>query len=192
MVDLEGHGKMHRLGWRISMTAVLAAVALLPAAAQKQKPEPLSPAQIDKIREAAIYPNERLELYVKFLDERADKIKQLSTRAKGSAKTARMEEELENFTALMDELGSNLDQYEERKADIRKALKTVNGTTAQWMAVLHALAGEPGFELTRKEALESTDDVADTAKRMLTEQEEYFKMHKNENGQERAEPKERE
>jgi ABC-type transporter Mla subunit MlaD len=162
------------------------------AVAQKQKREPLNEAQIDKIREAAIYPNQRLELYVQFLNERAERIKQLTPRAKGQARAGRLEEELEDFTTLMDELSSNLDQYGERKADIRKALKTVNETAAKWMAVLHGLAGEEGFELARKEALESADDLADTARRLASEQEEYFKTHKDERGQERTEPKDRE
>jgi hypothetical protein len=168
---------------------LLAAAVALTAAAQKLKREPLNPAQMDQIREAAIDPNGRLGLYVKFLDERADKIAQLAERAKGTARTAHMEDELEDFTALMDELGSNLDQYAERKADIRKALKSVTVTAVKWKSMLSGIAGEPDFDLARKEALESTDDVAVSARQMLTEQEEYFKTHMDERGQERDEPK---
>ena len=37
--------------------------------------------------------------------------------------------------------------------------------------------------------IESTEDIADQAKRLLTEQTDYFNQHKEERGQERAEPK---
>ena len=89
----------------------------------------------------------------------------------------------------MDELGSNLDVYSDRKADIRKALKNLNEAAPRWLGILRALAGEPGFDVARKEAIESGEDLADQAKRLLTEQTEYFNQHKQEQGQERAEPK---
>jgi hypothetical protein len=89
----------------------------------------------------------------------------------------------------MDELGSNLDTYSDRHADIRKALKSLTESTDRWLGILRALAGEPGFDLARKEAIESGEDLADEAKRLLTEQTEYFNLHKDEQGQERAEPK---
>ncbi|MGB8260247.1 MAG: hypothetical protein WCE75_07840 [Terracidiphilus sp.] len=169
--------------------AALLLLAALPLAAQKEKREPLTEAQIEKIREAGIYPNERLSLYTKFLDEHADTLKQLTGRVRSPARAKRLNEELEDFTALMDELGSNLDQYADRKADIRKALKGLTEATGRWQSVLNGLPGEPGFDLSRKEAIESLDDLADQAKRLLTEQTEYFKQHKDEAGQDRAEPK---
>ncbi len=61
----------------------------------------------------------------------------------------------------MDELGSNLDEYSDRKADMRKALKPLNEASQRWLGILRALAGEPAFELSRKEAIESADDLAD-------------------------------
>jgi hypothetical protein len=54
---------------------------------------------------------------------------------------------------------------------------------------LRALAGEPGFSLARKEAIESSEDLSDQAKRLLQEQTDYFKLHPDEAGQDRAEPK---
>jgi hypothetical protein len=89
----------------------------------------------------------------------------------------------------MDELGSNLDTFSDRRADIRKALKPLTEATPRWLAILNALAGEPGFDLARKEAIESGEDLADQAKRLLSEQTEYFNIHKDEANQDRAEPK---
>ena len=89
----------------------------------------------------------------------------------------------------MDELGSNLDEYSDRKADMRKSLKNLSDAAPRWLGILRALAGEPGFELSRKEAIEAGEDLADQSKRLLTEQTDYFNQHKEERGQERSEPK---
>jgi hypothetical protein len=160
---------------------------LLPA--QKNKPEPLTEAQIEEIREAGVDPNGRVSLYTKYVNEHADAIKSLTNRSKSLTRGKRIDEELQDLTALMDEFGSNLDVYSDRHADIRKALKQLTEATDRWLEILRTLAGEPSFDLARKEAIESGQDLADEAKRLLTEQTEYFKLHKDEQGQDRAEPK---
>lgn len=169
----------------LSSALVLAATA----AAQKDKPEPLTGPQIEQIREAGIYPDQRIGLYAKFIDEHAETVKSLSFRASSAGRTHRLDTELQDLTELMDELGSNLDEYSDRKADLRKSLKNLNEAAPRWLNLLRALAGEPGFELSRKEAIESCDDLTSQAKRLLTEQTDYFNAHKDEKGQERAEPK---
>ena len=173
-------------------TAAAILVSLLvaaPLAAQKEKPEPLTQAQQDQIAEAGIDPVARIGLYVKFLDDYSDAIKGLTPRAHSQARVRRLNDELENFTALMDELGDNLDVYSERRADIRKALRGLNEGVSGWQAVLHGLPSEPGFELSLKDALESVGDLSDQAKQITSDQEAYFKAHPDEKGQDRWEPK---
>ena len=160
-----------------------------PSLAQKQKREPLTEAEVDKIAEAGVDPNARVDLYTQFLNEHADAIKSLSNRKSSDARASRLSDALEDFTALMDELGENLDMYSERKADIRKSLQKLNDATSRWQGILRALAGEPGFNLARKEAIESGEDLADQGRRLLQEQSDYFKQHPDEAGQDRAEPK---
>ena len=157
--------------------------------AQKEKRDPLTGAQIEEIREAGIFPTDRVKLYTKFLDEHADVIKGLTNRGKSAARSRHLDDELQDFTALMDEFGSNLDVYSDRHADIRKALKPLTEASQRWLGILRALPGEQGFDLARKEAIESGEDLADQAKRLLTEQTDYFNLHKDEQGQDRAEPK---
>ena len=157
--------------------------------AQKEKRQPLTEVQIEEIREAGIDPSARLALYTKFVNEHAEVIKSLTNRAKSQARSRHLDDELLDFTALLDELGDNLDQYADRKADLRPALKPLTEAAPRWLGILRALAGEPGFDLARKEAIESGEDLADQAKRILAEQTEYFNLHKDEKGQERAEPK---
>jgi hypothetical protein len=175
---------------RVSAAILVFLLVSLPTQAQEQeKRDPLTGPQIEQIREAGIDPEERVKLYTKFIDEHAATIKGLTFRAKSNARSRRVDDELQDFTALMDELGSNLDTYSDRHADIRKSLKELNDATPRWLGILRALAGEPPFDLSRKEAIEAGEDLADQGKRLLAEQTEYFNVHKDERGQDRAEPK---
>jgi hypothetical protein len=159
------------------------------ALAQKEQRQPLTETQIEQIREAGIDPDERVKLYTKFLQEHVDSIKGLTPRIHSGARVKRLDSELQDLTALMDELGANLDQYGERKADLRKSLKGLTEANKQWLDVLNALPSESGFDLSRKEAIDSEKDLADQAAQMLKEQTDYFNLHKDEKGQDRAEPK---
>jgi hypothetical protein len=177
---------------RLSQGFAALAICLLGAlslAAQKEKREPLTESQIEEIREAGTNPTERINLYTKFLNEHVEVIKGLTGRSKSSARSNRLDDELQDFTALMDELGSNLDVYSDRHADIRKSLKPLTESTKRWLVILRALAGEPSFDLARKESIESGEELDDQSARLLQEQTEYFNLHKDEQGQERAEPK---
>lgn len=175
---------MHRIS--AILLCLLFAVSL---PAQKQKREPLTDDQMEKIAEAGIDPDARVALYTQYLNEHADAIKALTNRAHSDARASRLNDALEDLTALMDELGDNLDVFSDRKADIRKSLKALNDAAPRWQGILRALAGEPGFNLARKEAIESSEDLVDQAKRLLQEQFDYFKQHPDETGQDRAEPK---
>jgi hypothetical protein len=157
--------------------------------AQKDKREPLTEAQMEQIRDAGIDPNQRVSLYAKFLEERAETIKGLTNRAKSAARAKRIDDELQDLAALMDELGDNLDQYGDRKADMRPALKKLNEDCPKWLTILKALPGEPEFDVARKDAIESGEDLTDQATRLLREQTAYFAAHKDEKGQQRDEPK---
>jgi hypothetical protein len=153
-----------------------------------EKHDPLTGPQIEQIREAGIYPDERVKLYTKFINEHADTIKSLSNRAQSAARAHRLDSELQDFTSLMDELASNLDTYSERKADIRKSLKPLTEATQRWMAMLHSLPDEQGYDLSLKEAIESGGDLTDEAKEMFADQTKYFEEHKDQRGQDRYEP----
>lgn len=160
-----------------------------PLAAQvDEKNDPLTPEQQDQIAEAGIDPVVRVDLYVKFINERADTIEGLIKRAKSTARSQRLAGELQQFGALMDELGDNLDMYSQRKADIRKSLKGLNDSVQHWQGVLHDLPSEPGFELSLKSAISSASDLSTQTKQLTSDQEAYFKAHPKEKGQDRAEP----
>jgi hypothetical protein len=164
-------------------------VLTIPVWGQKEPRQPLTEPQLEQIREAGIDPGERVKLYTKFLGEHVETIKSLTNRGHSGARVKRIDDELQDLTALMDELGSNLDQYGERKADLRAALKPLSEDTQHWLDALRALPSEPGFDLARKEAIDGGKDLADQSAQLLKEQTEYFNLHKDERGQDRAEPK---
>lgn len=176
---------------RRPLLTALVLLSLLPAVplrAQKDKPEPLTEAQIEQIRDAGIDPNERVRLYAKFVSEHADTIKALAAHGKSIARAKHLDEELQDLTALMDEFSSNLDVFAERRADIRKALKPLPDQAANWLQTLHAVASEPTFDISLKEAVESAQDLADQLKQLVADQDAYFAAHKDQAGQDRYEP----
>ncbi len=184
--------EMNRRSTVAMRNLIIIAVSLLIAAplhAQKEQREPLTPAQQDQVAEAGIDPVARVGLYVKFLDEHSDSIRGLITRAHSAARVQRLNNDLEDFSALADELDDNLDVYSGRKADIRKSLKGLNEGIARWQAILRALPSEPGFELSLKEAFDAVGDLSDQAKQIGVDQDAYFKAHPDEKNQDRYEPK---
>lgn len=167
----------------------LALVCAAPVCAQKQHRQTLTEAEIEQIREAGIEPDQRIHLFTRFVAERVEAVESLGKRGASSARTKRLDDTLQDLAALMDELGDNLDQYGGRKADVRKSLKTLNEAAPRWLDALRALPHEPGIDISRKEALESAQDLADQSVLLEKEQAAYFAEHKDERGQQRAEPK---
>jgi len=55
--------------------------------------------------------------------------------------------------------------------------------------VLKDLPSEPAFEISRRDAIESSSDLADQTKKITADQTAYFNLHKDEKGQDRYEPK---
>lgn len=155
--------------------------------AQRNAPETLTDAQQQAIAEAGIDPPARIELYVKYISERADTIKRLIPRSE-AARDRRIDSELQALSSLVDELASNLDEYGGRKADLRKALKPLNEGIAHWQSILHSLPNDPMFEISRNDATDAVSDLASQSKQLTADQEAYFKAHKDAAGQERAEP----
>jgi predicted nucleic acid-binding Zn-ribbon protein len=148
----------------------------------------LSEAEIEEIRENGVFPDLRIKSYTKFVEQRAMHIKSLTGRPKSAQRVLQLDSGLQDLTALMDELGSNLDQYSDRHADLRKSLKELSEASSRWVKILRSLPGESGFDVSRKEAIESGEELADQASRLLKEQTEYFATHKEEKGQERGDP----
>src|SRR5271168_5014964 len=72
--------------------------------AQHPRTAALTETETEQVAEAAVFPNERVKLYEKFLNERADKIKDMTHRPKSAQRVLKLDDSLQDFTALMDEM----------------------------------------------------------------------------------------
>jgi hypothetical protein len=169
----------------LSLLCLFTLFASASVSAQHVRTASLSEAEIEAVRESAVFPVERVKLYTKFLEQWAARIKDLTGRPKSAQRVLKLDAALQDFTALMDETGSNLDQYSDRHSDIRLGLKPLTEAMPHWLTILRTLPGESGFDLARKEAIESGEELSDQATRLMKEQEEYFATHKDEKNQER-------
>jgi len=153
---------------------------LLAALGQDDRNDPLTEDEVQQIRDNAIHPNERIKLYIKFLGQRLDEIRQLSADPKGDNNRAQIRDKFEEFTHLCDELQDNLDTYDSEHADIRKALKDLVAASGKWPDALKIAPADPNYDFSRTTALEAAQSAADEAKQLSTEQEVYFQTHKDE------------
>lgn len=142
--------------------------------------DPLTPDEVQQVREDAIHPNERLKLFMKFLEDRLTSIRELAGDPDAAHRKAQIRDKLEEFTHLCDELQDNMDTYDAAHADIRKALKELVAASGKWPADLRAAGTDASYDFSLKTAQEAAQSAADEAKQLSTEQNAYFALHKNE------------
>jgi hypothetical protein len=155
---------------------------LLPVSlrAQRQQQDILTEKQVDDLRDAAQDPEARIKLYVGYIDDRATEIRKLNTDPSANNKAAQLHNLYGQFTQLSDELGDNMDDFDQQHGDMRKVLKLVMDKTTEWTAALNAPKDEEEYDFVRKSALNSCQDVHDDAAQILDEQTKYFAEQKKE------------
>ena len=158
--------------------ALLIAFGFVPQLRAQAQNDPLTEDEIQQIRDNAIHPDERIRLYIKFIGERLDAIKQLASDPDAKDRNSQIRARLEEFTNLCDEIQDNLDTYDSAHADIRKSLKDLVATSARWPDLLKAVPPNENYEFSRKTALEAAQSANDEAKQLSTEQDVYFDVHK--------------
>jgi exonuclease VII large subunit len=162
-------------------TAILCGASCLLAAQAahgQRSRDPLTPNQEEQVRAVADQPNERVKLYIKFIEERTDAIHHAVLHPATQHPGAAIHDNVEDFTRLMDELQDNLDSYDESHSDVRKSLKLLQEHTPKWTAVLEEPPGSPDYDFARKSALDAVDNTKQAATTLLKSQEEYFSKHK--------------
>jgi hypothetical protein len=163
-----------------------------------QRHDPLTPPEIDQLRDTAVEPELRLKLYVKFARARLDSLEQMRIDPKTVDRAQKTHDQLEDFLAVYDELNDNIDTYLGRKDDIRKPLKAVVEADTEFQAKLRALknaAGVPAeeakqYEFVLNNTLDTVDTSADDHKKLLAEQEEVAKHRKKTDKQQRSQQQE--
>ena len=147
--------------------------------AQRSK-DPLTPAEEEQVRAVTDQPNERVKLFIKFIEDRTAAIHRAVVRPETQRPGVEIHDQLDAFASLVDELQDNLDAYDEQHGDVRKSLKYLLERADKWRTVLDEPPGSPEYDFVRKSAHDSVNTLTQSATDLLKSQEEYFSKHKPE------------
>jgi hypothetical protein len=140
--------------------------------------DPLTDDEVQQIRDSKIHPDDRIRLYMKFIAERLDTVRQLASPRASAHEKAQIHDKLDEFTSLCDELQDNLDTYNSVHADIRKSLKDLVTASSKWPTTISGLPHDPSYDFGQKVALEAAESAVDEAKHLSVEQDVYFDVNK--------------
>jgi hypothetical protein len=168
------------------LAACGALIALGISAPAQRHRDPLTPPEIDQIRDTSWEPQQRLALYIKFARGRLVALEQMRNDPKTKNRPQQTHDLLDDFLLIYDELNDNIDTYIDRKDDIRKPLKVIIDADTEFQAKLRALKDAAGvaaeeasvYEFVLSDALDTVDSSADDHLKLLTEQEETAKHKK--------------
>lgn len=137
----------------------------------------MTAAEIEKVREAAYVPTDRIEVFIKILDSRAKSIDDLLAKRRKPGREQDLHDLFDQFGAIADELNDNLDDYAPKHRDLRKALPKLLEATERWATSLRAAPDDPAYKVVRKIAVDAVQDVHEAAATLQTDQIAYFKAH---------------
>ena len=152
-----------------------------------RKRDPLTDAEADQLRQVALEPQKRLKLYIKFTEARLDSIDQARSDPKqAQGRGPAIHNLLEDFTALIDEINDNLDQYEGRgldkdqTKDFHKGVKEVITAEQRFRARLrtlrHDIDTDPQTKTESRDYMFVLQDAEDALKTSLEIAQEYAKQ----------------
>ena len=168
---------MKRILWFVCV--LLLSFVACPASAQTRDRDPLTDAEVDQMREAADFPNKRLELMVRFAKERIAMIEILRSDPSSPTRPKQIHDYLQDFITLLDETDDNIDMYASHHSDERKGLKLLIEANSEWQLKLRQLKEQsPPEELQQYSFVlaNAVDTVADSAKSARETLEEQNKL----------------
>lgn len=137
----------------------------------------LSDAEVEKLRELAPIAPERLLAFMGFLNQRADELEKLAGSKRRPGQVEDIHDLMAQITGILDDLDDNLDEYSKHHNDVRKVLPKLINAAERWGTVLKTPAENEQYNVQRKLALESLNDVHEAAAQIMTEQMAWFKEH---------------
>ena len=146
--------------------------------------DPLTPAEIDQLRDTAQDPEMRLKFFVQFTRARLDAVIQAQSDPKVTDRPQAIHDKLQDFLDIYDELDENVDTFADRKNDIRKPLKLVITADTEFQAKLRAFKDANAkdesreYEFLLSNALDAVNNGLQDHRQLLTEQEEAAKNKK--------------
>ncbi len=163
----------------------LACLSLVPARSQRQS-DPLTQEEIDLLRDSAVEPEPRMKLYVQFARARLVKLEQMRADPKVKDRPGQTHQMLEDFLSVYNELNDNLDNFEGRRSDLRKALRWVVEGDTEFQAKLRALKDDARsskedvaqYQFILSDTLETVDNSTSDHRKLQADQEEFWKHRK--------------
>jgi hypothetical protein len=170
---------------RLAYSLTCCAVLLLAGTAAGRH-EVLTDLEIDKLRDTAMEPDLRLKLYIEFARDRLATLEKVRSDPKVADRAQETHDRLQDFLDLFDEFGENIDNYADRKADLRKVLKLIIEADTEFQAKLRALKDSSDaakdearrYEFVLSDALDAVDSGVEDHRKLLAEQEVDAKNHK--------------
>jgi hypothetical protein len=158
--------------------------SLVPLSSAQDKNDPLTPAEVEKVREVADQPIERVKLYMTFIQQRTDAIAEMVDDTRIQNKPPKIRKLLEEYTRLTDELQDNLDNYDETHSDVRKALKELVPASKKWLETVNKPPPDPIYDFPRKTAADASESLVDQATKLKTDQDKWFAEQKKQKKEE--------
>ena len=154
--------------------------------AQSSGENALSDAEVEQLRDAAYVPRDRVLVFVKFLDDRSNAIRDIFAKPRHPGREQDTHDLLEQFTSIADELEDNLDDYSTRHSDIRKSLPKLLEATDRWASTIKSPPDNEAYNISRKLALEAIRDLREDTTELIDSQKTWFAAHppakENKNG----------
>ena len=172
---------------RSKLARLILATLLVSTAWAQRRSDPLTPTEEDQLRDAAQEPSERIKLFILFARTRLTTLEQVRVDPKVTDRAQQTRDQLQSFLDVYDELNDNIDTFVERKADLRKPLKSVIEADTEFQAKLRALkntadsnkAEVKQYDFLLTNVLNAVDTGLQDHRQLLTEQEEAAKHKKN-------------
>jgi hypothetical protein len=145
---------------RWTRSAVCAAVLYMTSFAATR--DFLSAEEIDQVR-AAQDPNMRVQLYLKFAQQRVAQMNQLLRRER-AGRTALLHDLLEDYSGITDALSTVTDDALRRKVDLTKGIAAVVSGEESLLVQLKNVLNNPPTDIARyefvlKDAIDATEDL---------------------------------
>lgn len=160
------------------MTGVLFLAASAHFSVAQDKDDPLTDAEVDKLREVADQPMERIKLYMEYIGKRTDAIAEMTGDTRIQNKPPKIRKLLQEYTRLVDELQDNLDNYDETHLDVRKQLKLLVPESKKWLDIVNKPPPDPAYDFPRKTAVDAGQSLVDQVTKLQTDQDKFFAEQK--------------
>jgi hypothetical protein len=143
----------------------------------QQRESALSDGEVEKLRDTAYFPPDRIMAFIDFLDQRTKQIDKLMAGRRQPGREEDIHDLMEQFTSIADDLDDNLDDYSQHHRDIRKVLPKLVAASERWGTALRSPPDHESYIVARKLALETLTDVHDHAGSLIDEQKAWFLAH---------------